>query len=99
LEALRARLKTRPEKSIAVEAVACLQVCGRPATVALAGGGKWTYTLADLDLAKEVDDLIHSAKLHAATQDGVAAWKDRPHCFRGKVVSRTPPLGFVGPQA
>lgn len=96
LRALRENLARRPEESIAVEAVACLQVCKRPATVALAGAGKWTYTLTELDAARDVDDLLLSARLHAQAADGVATWKDRPVCFRKNVVSRTPPLGFVG---
>lgn len=96
LDALRERLSRRPEQSVKVEAVACLQVCKRPATVALAGAGKWTYTMTEFDAARDVDDLLLSARLHAEAADGVAAWKDRPVCFRKNVVSRTPPLGFAG---
>ncbi|MGB5084589.1 MAG: DUF1636 domain-containing protein [Methylocystis silviterrae] len=91
LEALRARLDER-NLDIAVEAVECLAVCKRPATVAFAGGGKWTYVIGDLDGGVHVDELIDSAQSFAATDNGIVAWKDRPACFKKGVVSRTPPL-------
>ncbi len=77
---------------IAVEPVECLAVCKRPATVAFAGGGKWTYVIGDLDRGVHVDELINSAQSFAATDNGIVAWKDRPACFKKGVVSRTPPL-------
>ncbi|MBM3550956.1 MAG: DUF1636 domain-containing protein [Alphaproteobacteria bacterium] len=91
LEALRARLDER-SVDIAVEPVECLAVCKRPATVAFAGAGKWTYVIGDLDGAAHVDDLIDSAQSFAATDNGVVAWKDRPACFKKGVVSRVPPV-------
>ena len=57
LEALRTRLNER-NLDIAVEPVECLAVCKRPATVAFAGGGKWTYVIGDLDGGVHVDELI-----------------------------------------
>ncbi|MGD9543743.1 MAG: DUF1636 family protein [Methylocystis sp.] len=91
LEALRARLGER-KIDIAVEPVECLAVCKRPATVAFAGAGKWTYVIGDLDGGLHLDDVIDSAQSFAATDNGVVAWKDRPDCFKKGVVSRTPPL-------
>jgi predicted metal-binding protein len=91
LEALRTRLNER-NLDIAVEPVECLAVCKRPATVAFAGGGKWTYVIGDLDRGVHVDELIDSAQSFAATDNGIVAWKDRPACFKKGVVSRTPPL-------
>ena len=57
LEALRTRLDER-NLDIAVEPVECLAVCKRPATVAFAGGGKWTYVIGDLDSGVHLDELI-----------------------------------------
>jgi predicted metal-binding protein len=91
LDALRARIAER-ELSIPVDPVECLAVCKRPATVALAGTGKWTYVLGDLDITAHLDDLIDSARHFAESENGIVAWKDRPVCFRKGVVSRTPPL-------
>lgn len=91
LDALRARLAER-ELSLTVEPVECLAVCKRPATIAFAGPGKWTYVIGDLDGAAHIDELIDSARRFADSDNGIVAWKDRPACFRKGVVSRTPPL-------
>ncbi len=91
LEALRMRLNER-NLDIAVEPVECLAVCKRPATVAFAGAGKWTYVIGDLDGGAHVDELIDSAQSFAAAGNGIVAWKDRPTCFKKGVVSRTPPV-------
>ncbi len=91
LETLRERLAQRG-LSIQAEPVECLAVCKRPATVALAAPGKWTYVLGDIRLETGVDELIDSALRFAESANGVVAWKDRPACFRKGVVSRTPPL-------
>ena len=91
LDALSTRLDER-KIDIAVEPVDCLAVCKRPATVAFAGAGKWTYVIGDLDGGAHVDELIDSAQSFAATENGVVAWKDRPPCFKKGVVSRVPSL-------
>jgi predicted metal-binding protein len=92
LEALQARLQRQPESAVAAEGVECLSICKRPASLAFAGVGKWTYTLTGLELPQDVEEVIAAAKLHAAAPDGVAAWKDRPACFKRNVVARTPPF-------
>lgn len=91
IDALRARLAER-SLAIPVEPVECLAVCKRPATVALAARGKWTYVLGDLDVDVHVDELIDSAQSFGASENGIVPWKERPGCFRKGVVSRTPPL-------
>jgi predicted metal-binding protein len=91
LESLRARVEERA-LSITVEPVECLAVCKRPATVAFAAPGKWTYVIGDLELEAHVDELIDSARGFAASDNGIVPWKDRPACFMKGVVSRTPPL-------
>lgn len=90
LAALRARLAERA-LDLTADQVECLAVCKRPATIALAGQGKWTYVIGDLTPAA-VDDVIDSALRFAESENGIVAWKDRPVCFRKGVVSRTPPL-------
>lgn len=91
IEALRARIAER-SLSVPVETVECLAVCKRPATVAFASPGKWTYVIGDLSLDADVDALIDSAQRFSESENGIVAWKDRPACFRKGVVSRTPPL-------
>jgi len=93
-EALRARLARETEEAIAVEPVLCLAVCKRPATVALACDGKWTYVIGDVDADRHVEEIIASAKAYAASSDGLVPKKDRPDCFKNGVISRTPPLGL-----
>lgn len=92
LDALGKRLTERGETGIKTEAVECLAVCKRPSTVALAGEGRWTYVIGDLDSDKHIDDIIDSARSFGATANGIVAWKERPACFRAGVISRTPPL-------
>ncbi len=96
-EALRQRLAFEP--AVKAEAIECLAVCKRPCTVALAGAGKWTYVVGDLDAADHVEDIAAAAKAFAATDNGIVPWKERPACFRKGVVSRTPPLGFVAQES
>lgn len=91
LDALRARLAERA-LDLTVEGVECLAVCKRPATIALAAPGKWTYVIGDLDAATQIDDVIDSALRFGESENGIVAWKDRPVCFRKGVISRTPPL-------
>lgn len=91
IDSLRARLSER-KIALAIEPVECLAVCKRPATVAFAAPGKWTYVIGDLDAEAHVDELIDAAKSFAASDNGIVPWKERPACFRKGVVSRTPPL-------
>lgn len=90
IEALRARLIDNPDAT--VEPVECLAVCKRPATLAFAAPGKWTYVVGDLDGVAHVDDVIAAAFSYAASDNGIVPWKERPQCFRKGVVSRLPPL-------
>lgn len=92
LDELRARLSPQERDLVAIEPVDCLGVCKRPCTIALAGENKWTYVIGDLDAEGDVDDLIDSARRHAASANGIVPWKERPNAFRKGVVSRVPPL-------
>lgn len=91
VEALRARAAAR-SLEFAIEPVECLAVCKRPATLALAAPGKWTYVIGDLDPDLHVDETIDAALAYAASENGIVPWKERPASFRKGVVSRIPPL-------
>jgi predicted metal-binding protein len=80
--------------AITVSSVECLAVCKRPCTIALAGTGKWTCVVGDLNHATDVDDIIAAAVSYEATVNGIIPWKERPLSFRKGVVSRTPPPEF-----
>ena len=82
--------------AIAVTPVACLAVCKRPCTVALSGPGKWTSIVGDLNHQANADDVIAAALSHAATEEGIIPWRERPESFRKGVIARVPPLGFRG---
>lgn len=91
IEALRERAAAR-NVDLAIEEVECLAVCKRPATLALAAPGKWTYVIGDLDRDAHLDETIDAALAYAASANGVVPWKERPVSFRKGVVSRIPPL-------
>ncbi|MDJ1158832.1 DUF1636 domain-containing protein [Chelatococcus sp. SYSU_G07232] len=92
--ALEERLAGGAATGVVVTPVECLAVCSRPCTVALSGGGKWTYLVGDLDAEAHADDILAAAKSFAATDNGIIPWKERPQAFRKGVVARVPPLGF-----
>jgi len=95
-QGLAASLAARLEgdAQVTVKPVACLSVCRRPCTVALAAPGKWTYVVGDLDAADNLDDIVTAARQFAATADGIIPWRERPLPFRKGVVARVPPFGF-----
>jgi predicted metal-binding protein len=96
LKALEKSAAARADLPFRIEAVECLAVCKRPCTIALAGAGKWTYVIGDLDSEQHVADILAAAESYAASENGIVPWKERPGCFRKGVVSRIPPLGAGG---
>lgn len=92
--ALEARFANRGDFKI--ERVECLAVCKRPATIALAAGGKWTYIVGDLAsedrLAGHIVDIAAAATAYGATENGIIPWRERPQSFRKGVIARLPPL-------
>jgi len=80
------------EPRIRVEAVDCLAVCKRAATVALAGPGLWTYVVGDLDPDTDLDDTAAMARAFLASGTGIVAWRERPQPFRKGVIARLPPV-------
>jgi len=85
------------DDSVHVEPIECLAVCKRPVSVALAGEGRFTYVIGDLDPGQHLDDVVAAARAYAATDNGIVPWRERPQTFRKGVVARIPPLGFKQP--
>jgi predicted metal-binding protein len=98
LDAVTTALSAGADATVAVRPVECLAVCKRPCTVALAGNGKWTYVIGDLDPTAHTGDVVAAALRYAVTTDGIIPWRERPQSFRKGVVSRVPPLGFRLPE-
>ena len=96
-EGVRALLADDP--SIDVVDVECLAVCKRPCTVALAGDGKWTYVVGDLDNVAHCEEVAAAARAYAKSENGIVPWKERPLTFRKGVISRIPPLKTLQPEA
>lgn len=84
---LSARLDGRDD--ICLSAVECLSVCRRPASVAFAAPGKWTYVTAD---AASADEVLLAASLYAESEDGRVPWRERPDLLKSGLVARIPPL-------
>lgn len=93
-DAVRARVRGLGECAITVAPVECLAVCKRPCTLALAGTGKWTVVVGDLDPETNVDDVIAAVRSYQGSETGIIPWRQRPVSFRKGVVSRIPPVGF-----
>ena len=72
--------------------VECLSNCTRSCTAAVAAPGKWTYVVGHLDPEQHVDDMLHFARLHRASADGLTAWRDRPVHIRQNTIARVPPM-------
>ncbi|MFN0219596.1 MAG: DUF1636 family protein [Hyphomicrobium sp.] len=94
----RVRELLTDDDTIDVVTVECLAVCKRPCTVALAGDGKWTYVVGDLDNEAHCDEVAAAARAFADSADGIVPWRERPATFRRGVISRIPPLGFIQPE-
>ena len=89
---LVAALQERLAGEITVTPVDCLAVCKRPCTLALAGSGKWTYLIGDLDADRHLEEIVEAARSYAASGNGILQWHERPASFRNGVVARVPPL-------
>jgi predicted metal-binding protein len=93
-DAVAARVRETGKTGIRITPVECLAVCKRPCTIALAGAGKWTSVVGDLEPAACVDDIVAAAQAYQASETGIIPWRQRPLSFRKGVVSRIPPIGF-----
>ena len=75
-----------------VQPVECLSNCTRSCTAAVAAPGKWTYVVGHLDPEQNVDDVLHFARLHGASADGLTVWRERPVHVRKNTIARVPPM-------
>ncbi len=96
--AARVRALLADDAHIDVVEVDCLAVCKRPCTVALAGDGKWTYVVGDLDNVAHCEEVASAARAFAQSENGIVPWKERPATFRKGVISRIPPLSTIQPE-
>ena len=92
------RMLLADDPTIDVVDVDCLAVCKRPCTVALAGDGKWTYVVGDLDNVTHCEEVAAAARAYAKSENGIVPWKERPATFRKGVISRIPPLTTPQPE-
>ncbi|WP_299965080.1 DUF1636 domain-containing protein [uncultured Roseobacter sp.] len=77
---------------VRLRAVECLQNCDHGCTVALRGGGKWSYIYGNVDETSHTDMLLDGAARYTATQDGLIPWRERPEHFKRNCIARLPPL-------
>lgn len=92
IDAMVVRLGADADNAVSVKGIECMAVCKRPCTIALAGSGKWTYVVGDLNPAEHVDDLFSMSLKYAGSEDGIVPWRERPQIFRKGMISRVPPL-------
>lgn len=79
-------------EGIRLTPVECLQNCDHGCTIALRGGGRWTYIYGNVDEVSHADMLIDGAARYNATQDGLIPWRERPEHFKRNCIARIPPL-------
>ncbi|NLH83111.1 MAG: DUF1636 domain-containing protein [Phyllobacteriaceae bacterium] len=88
-EALSAAAQGRDD--VRIVGVECLSVCKRPVTVGFADPAKWTYVYGEFDDTAAAE-ILATAALYGATEDGLVPWKQRPTAFKKGVVARIPPF-------
>jgi predicted metal-binding protein len=93
-ERLKSCAASEPGGGVQVELrpVECLSGCKRGCTVAVAGQGKWTFVIADLDPGQHTADILTFAGQHAAHPEGLPVWRERPEIVKRSVLARVPPL-------
>ena len=64
---------------------------------AVAAPGKWTYVVGHLDPDRNVPDMVHFARLHRASADGLTVWRERPDHVRKNTIARVPPMPIKEP--
>ncbi|MGU3536918.1 DUF1636 family protein [Methylobacterium sp. A54F] len=92
LAALEAAQAAAPVDGVRIEPVACLSVCKRPCTVAVASADRWTYVYGDLDAEASARTILDGLRLYGETADGLVPWRARPEAFRKGVIARIPPF-------
>jgi predicted metal-binding protein len=72
-------------------AVECLSACDQGCNLSLSAPGKWAYVYGRLSPA-DAAEILHGARLYAASPDGLVPWRERPAIFRKQCLARIPPL-------
>ena len=81
-EALRARVE-----GVAVETVACLNVCGEPMAVALRGEGQDAYLFAGVE-ARDLEDAVALCRLYRDAAPGIEDAREAGRlrfCLKGRI--------------
>ena len=65
------RLRGMVGPGTTVETTDCMNVCGRPVTVAFRAEGKAAYIFAGVDPEKQGEDLAAFARLYAQAEGGI----------------------------
>lgn len=97
LRTLEAEAEALESAGITLEEVRCLSGCKRACTAVMAGAGKWTYVLCELDPESDVAALLDYTQRFHASDNGQVPWRERPESLRRKTLARIPPL--EAPQA
>ncbi|MEQ8651105.1 MAG: DUF1636 domain-containing protein [Kiloniellales bacterium] len=92
LRALESESAALASSGITLDEVRCLSGCKRACTAVMAGTGKWTYVLCDLDPETDAAALLDYTQRFHATDNGQVPWRERPESLRRKTLARIPPL-------
>ena len=97
LAAVERHLADVDNEGIEVVPANCLSNCLRGCSAAVAGSGKWTYVIGDLDPDRHAGDIVDFARMHQAHEQGVPEWRDRPEHVRKHTIARVPPVKPAAP--
>lgn len=78
---------------VEIHAVECMNGCQSACTASLQAAGKYSFLIGNLDdSAERVDDLLSFANAHAAAENGLPAWRERPVHVRKNTLARLHPV-------
>ena len=78
-------------EGVTVKPVECLSACGKGASIALSGQGRWSYIYGPVSEA-DAPVILEGSAAYAQTQAGIVPWRERPALFRKNVIARLPAL-------
>ncbi|MCV6545967.1 MAG: DUF1636 domain-containing protein [Cohaesibacter sp.] len=77
---------------VLIQPVECMNGCQSACTASVQAAGKYAFLIANLDDSDErLDDLLSFAAAHAASKDGLPAWRERPVHVRKNTLARLHP--------
>lgn len=85
---------TDPIAPFGIEPVRCLSACKRGCAVAFSGLARWSYVVGGLSPERDIPMLLETARLYAATSDGLIPWRERPAHVRTNTIARLPPIAL-----